>query len=94
MYKLACKAVCKLKLMPHFQKRTIAILKPCPKSPNKFSLGIRQSSNMRLHVDEARIPNLLSFAPRERPAVGIGTMNALIPYNSIVLKRSSTAAPY
>ena len=32
------------------------------------------------HVEDARMPSLSSFFPRERPGVGLGTMNALIPY--------------
>lgn len=38
-----------------------------------------QSSKIRLQVDEPRMPSLSSFFPSERPAVGLGTMNAEIP---------------
>lgn len=46
---------------------TIAILKPSPGLPNKFSLGILQSSKIKLHVDEAFMPSLSSFLPNESP---------------------------
>lgn len=42
--------------------------------------GILQSSRMMLAVDEALMPNLSSFFPRERPGCGMGIRNALIPY--------------
>lgn len=58
---------------------TMAILKPIPSCPSKLALGIRQSSNIRLAVEEARMPSLSSFFPRDSPAVGIGTRNALMP---------------
>ena len=61
-------------------KRTIAILKPSPGSPNKLSFGILQSSKIKLHVEEAFIPNLSSFFPKLSPGVGIGTKKALIPW--------------
>lgn len=57
----------------------IAILKPYPGFPIRFSCGILQSSNIKLQVDDPRIPNLSSFFPKERPAVGLGTTKAEIP---------------
>lgn len=57
----------------------MAILKPIPGSPSRFSLGMRQSSKMRLAVDEARMPSLSSFLPSVSPGVGMGTRKALIP---------------
>lgn len=58
---------------------TMAILKPIPSSPSRLSLGMRQSSKMRLPVDEARMPSLSSFFPNESPGVGMGTRKALMP---------------
>lgn len=58
----------------------MAILKPIPGSPSRFSLGMRQSSKMRLAVDEARMPSLSSFLPSVSPGVGMGTRKALIPW--------------
>lgn len=58
---------------------TIAILKPIPGSPSRLFLGMRQSSKMRLAVDEARIPSLSSFFPSVSPGVGMGTRKALMP---------------
>lgn len=58
---------------------TMAILKPIPSCPSRLALGIRQSSNIRLAVEEARIPSLSSFFPSDSPAVGMGTRNALMP---------------
>jgi hypothetical protein len=48
-------------------KVIIAILKPIPGSPKRFSLGTLQSSKIKLQVEEARIPILSSFLPSERP---------------------------
>ena len=62
------------------QRITIAILKPSPNLPSKFSFGMQQSSNIKLHVEEAFIPSLSSFFPRESPLVGFGTINALMPF--------------
>lgn len=59
---------------------TMAILKPIPGSPSRLSLGMRQSSKMRLAVDEARIPSLSSFFPSVSPGVGMGTRKALMPW--------------
>lgn len=58
---------------------TMAILKPIPGSPRMLSLGMRQSSKMRLAVDEPRMPSLSSFFPNVSPGVGMGTRKALIP---------------
>ncbi|PRD35245.1 UNVERIFIED_CONTAM: hypothetical protein NCL1_12107 [Trichonephila clavipes] len=58
---------------------TIAILNPSPVFPRRFSLGMRQSSNMRLQVDEPLIPILSSFFPLAIPSEGSGTMKQLIP---------------
>lgn len=57
----------------------MAILKPIPGSPSRLSLGMRQSSKMRLAVDEARMPSLSSFFPSVSPGVGMGTRKALMP---------------
>lgn len=59
---------------------TMAILKPIPHWPNKLTSGIRQSSRIRFAVDDALIPSLSSFFPRDRPGWGIGTRKALIPW--------------
>ena len=48
-------------------KVIIAILKPIPGLPNKLSLGISQSSKIKLQVEDPRIPNLSSFFPSDRP---------------------------
>lgn len=58
---------------------TMAILKPIPGCPRRFSRGIRQSSKIKFAVDEALIPSLSSFFPSERPGDGISTKKALIP---------------
>ena len=57
----------------------LAILNPSPLLPSKFSFGTIQSSNIRLHVELALIPNLSSFLPNDKPSVGFFTINALIP---------------
>ena len=63
--------------------RTIAILNPIPSSPSKFSLGRAQSSNIRLHVDDAFIPSFFSLAPNDSPSTGLGNIKQLIPYKEI-----------
>lgn len=72
---------------------TMAILKPIPSCPSRFSLGIRQSSNIRLAVEEARMPSLSSFFPRDSPAVGIGTRNALMPCKRTQTLRNGVEFP-
>lgn len=72
----------------------MAILKPSPGSPSRLSLGMRQSSKMRLAVDEARMPSLSSFFPSVRPGVGMGTRKALMPLlckDLSVLAKTTTA---
>lgn len=44
-----------------------------------LSSGILQSSRMMLAVDEALMPSLSSFFPRESPGCGMGMRKALIP---------------
>ena len=58
---------------------TIAILNPIPSSPRRFSLGITQSSNIKLHVDDAFIPSLFSLAPNDSPSIGLGNIKQLMP---------------
>lgn len=72
---------------------TMAILKPIPSCPSRLSLGIRQSSNIRLAVEEARIPSLSSFFPSDSPAVGMGTRNALMPCNKTQTLRNGANFP-
>lgn len=57
----------------------MAILNPAPRGPRMLPSGTLQSSRMMLAVDEALMPNLSSFFPRESPGCGMGTTNALIP---------------
>lgn len=73
---------------------TMAILKPIPSCPSRLALGIRQSSNIRLAVEEARIPSLSSFFPSDSPAVGMGTRNALMPCNKTqTLRKDAPSLP-
>jgi hypothetical protein len=75
-------------------KLTMAILKPIPGSPSRFSLGIRQSSKMRLAVEEARMPSLSSFLPSVSPGVGMGTRKALIPWKAPKARMSLQSCAY
>jgi hypothetical protein len=43
----------------------MAILKPRPASPRRFSLGIAQSSKINEQVELARMPSLSSFLPKK-----------------------------
>lgn len=47
--------------------------------PKSESIGILQSSKIKLHVELPRIPSLSSFFPKDKPSVGFGTRKALIP---------------
>lgn len=58
---------------------TMAILNPAPRGPSMFPNGILQSSRIMLAVDDALMPSLSSFFPRESPGWGMGIRNALIP---------------
>lgn len=69
----------------------MAILKPIPSCPRRLALGIRQSSNIRLAVEEARIPSLSSFFPSDSPGVGMGTRNALMPCNETQTLRNGAS---
>ena len=72
----------------------LAILNPSPFFPSKFPFGMRQSSKIRLHVELARIPNLSSFFPNDKPSLGFLTINALIPlcFNDLSVVAKTTAA--
>lgn len=65
----------------------MAILKPIPSSPSKLALGTLQPSMMRLAVEDALMPSLSSFFPKDMPGLSNGTIKALIP-----LKHASTIA--
>ena len=41
---------------------------------------------IKFAVDEARIPSLSSFAPREKPGVSVGTIKADIPLCLLCMK--------
>ena len=66
----------------------IAMLKPLPCFPRRFSFGIRQSVKINSYVDEPRIPIFFSFTPNVNPGVPFSTMKAEISF--IVLPRFST----
>ena len=72
----------------------IAILKPWPSCPSRFSLGTRHSSKVTVAVEVARIPrrrsdygrgmkqhlpSLSSFLPRLTPGARMSTMKAEMP---------------
>ncbi|MNY49400.1 hypothetical protein D3C86_1848180 [compost metagenome] len=58
----------------------MACLNPSPIFPRRFSLGTRQLSKIISVVSEARIPNLFSFLPAEKPGVPRSTTIAEIPF--------------
>ena len=58
----------------------IAIAKPLPFWPSRFSLGILQSVKISSYVEEPRIPILFSFVPKENPGVPFSTINAEISF--------------
>ena len=67
----------------------IALMKPCPSSPSRWSSGTRQSWKTTSLVSLARRPSLFSFLPADMPGVPRGTMNAEMPRLPFV--RSVTA---
>ena len=52
------------------------ILKPSPSAPKRLVEGMQMESMMRLAVEDAQIPSLSYFAPREKPGVFMGTTKA------------------
>ena len=60
-------------------KVRMAILKPSPSSPSRFSAGTSTSSSARLAVTEARMPSLRSGGPGTTPGRSASTMKAVIP---------------
>ena len=57
----------------------MAILKPSPSSPSRFSTGISQSEKCRATVGEPWIPSFFSFLPTENPFMPGSTRNAVMP---------------
>ena len=57
----------------------MAMIKPWPSLPSRFSFGTLQSSNINSHVADARIPILSSFLPMVKPSIPSSTMNADAP---------------
>jgi hypothetical protein len=57
----------------------IAILKPSPSSPSKFSLGTRTSCSEKYPVLPARIPNFPWIVPEEKPFMLRSTMKHDMP---------------
>ena len=53
--------------------------------PSRFSRGIRQSSNSRVAVSEARIPSLFSTPSSFMPSVPAGTTKDLMPARPALL---------
>ncbi len=62
----------------------MAVMKPVPSRPRRFSTGTRQSSKMSSRVTEARIPILSSFFPKLNPGVPFSTTMTLAPRGPLV----------
>jgi len=58
-----------IKKISYLPNVIMAILNPKPGSPKIFPSGIEQSSNIKLLVEEPRIPSLSSFLPNEKPEI-------------------------
>ena len=58
----------------------MAILKPLPSLPSRFSLGTMQSSKIRSQVEEPRMPIFFSCLPVEKPGKSFSTMKAEMPW--------------
>ena len=63
----------------------MAILKPLPSLPSRFSLGTTQSSKIRSQVELPRIPIFFSCLPVEKPGKSFSTMKAEMPWLPLVL---------
>ncbi len=63
----------------------MAILKPSPMFPNRFSFGTIQSLNISSVVDEPLIPILSSSFPILNPGKSFSTINADMPLVPLVL---------
>ena len=74
----------------------IAMEKPFPSLPSRFSFGTTQSSKMSSHVEEPRIPIFNSFFPTENPGKPFSTMKAEMPFVprllSVIAKTIYTSA--
>ena len=57
----------------------MAIEKPRPSPPSRFSAGTRTSSRITGRVGWAFHPIFFSFGPNDRPSASAGTRNALMP---------------
>jgi hypothetical protein len=57
----------------------IAILKPSPSSPSRFSAGTRASSNVSSPVVEPAMPSFGSSRATSKPGVSASTTNAEMP---------------
>ena len=57
----------------------MAILKPCPSVPMRFSAGTRQSSKITIAVGWLCQPSFFSWAPKPRPGVSRSTAMQEIP---------------
>ena len=74
----------------------MAILKPLPTSPSRFSFGTMQSSKTSSQVEEPRMPIFFSWAPTLNPGKPFSTMNAEMPLFprllSVIAKITNTLA--
>ena len=58
----------------------MAMRKPIPSSPRRFSTGTRHSSKITARVGWAFQPILRSFGPKDRPGASDGTTRVEIPF--------------
>ena len=68
----------------------MAIPKPVPSSPSRLPTGIRTFSMTTWRVGWAFQPIFVSSAPKDRPGVPSGTMNAVIPALPVSAVRAIT----
>ena len=57
----------------------MAILKPSPSAPSRLATGTRASSKVIMAVGWLCQPSFFSCAPKERPAVSLGTTRVEMP---------------
>ena len=63
----------------------IAMLKPLPSCPKRFSFGTMQFSKISSVVEEPRIPIFFSLVPMRKPGKSFSTMNAEMPFVPLLL---------
>eukprot|EP00754_Rhynchopus_humris_P034068 Rhum_TRINITY_DN15502_c7_g1::Rhum_TRINITY_DN15502_c7_g1_i1::g.161062::m.161062 len=74
-------------------KAFMAILKPCPGAPSRFSCGITTLSKLTARVSLQRCPMLISLRPTVRPSVFASTTKPTKPSSDLASRKYQSATP-